>query len=1085
MAAVAAACALVRVAGAQSTPYSTGFDNSSVIEPGGPYASPANAIPSQYTPASAEGSGFPSYVVFDVSSSGITLPTDNASANPNDLVTAVDPTLTLSFYDDVYYIDFGAQPGPSQPVTLSFYMVTDTTSAINAGTDSPLGYIPSASATYSGGLNGPGLTGGFAQGSSYYFLGNGIYNDSLSYSNVNGTVVANATPYNFVYNLSLPTAAQTLVQNQINDGGNIRIVMTTNAEVSATASTYEASFLGYANTNGFKPTATVGLTTQNVGSNNDSTLFVQQVGTTETNTVYLGRVIQGAAITGAVTVYNTGGATAQYRLESNNADASNVLTDPVGPSNSVTLQVGFNGNDTAYGAGATIQGAAYLINLDNYADDTNSGLSDLNSNPVAAQVNVSAEVVSTRYLDTGNTPDTIPGVANTTGLPSTPNAGKVLVGATASVVASFTTTNPVTGSDTTQYLTEDTVLANVTSHSYTIYDPFTDVALGSEFGKMPNFTQTFVNAEIGTVTAMVVVYHSGVAGSGYAMTLGQTIGLSGTYSADYTEFENNSTGPETVVVGEGIPGENNNSDDVFLYEQWTGYQTASLVANNASVLTPGVTAKITDAVPNDNTYSATFSGLGGHVGTNYYTLGLRAAAWVSGVQFSQGGWSQTGLTTVTFTGTGSSAQVLSGTVITANNQSLAGIVANTGNTGTFTVALSNAGLLNGTYAAVMAIQAENEQDITGAGLNDLPVLDYNVQSTVFYSGGTGASSNVYTLNGGSFIASSPTTLAANVSFAQSSGTSTFASLSGPGTVALSGGAMSVTGGTFTFSSLNDTPAAPGSLTLGSTVSATDNGGVFNGPVTNNGLLTIAGPATLGTISGGGTLAIGDGPATLTLATNSHTSAVGGLSLTPGSKLDIQNNTLNINFGAGADPINTIVSELSTGYHGATAWTGTSGTSGVITSSTAAAGGKSVSVGYLDGNIDPTDSAEVAPNQIVVKYVLTGDTNLDGIVNFTDFATVLKNFAQPGTDWAQGNFTYNPNSPSVQGTNFTDFADVLANFLAPFTGGSSTETLGTTTLGLTASVQTTGVALPEPASLSLVAAGAAGLLARRRRKSRKT
>jgi hypothetical protein len=96
--------------------------------------------------------------------------------------------------------------------------------------------------------------------------------------------------------------------------------------------------------------------------------------------------------------------------------------------------------------------------------------------------------------------------------------------------------------------------------------------------------------------------------------------------------------------------------------------------------------------------------------------------------------------------------------------------------------------------------------------------------------------------------------------------------------------------------------------------------------------------------------------------------------------------------------------------------------------------------------------------------------------------VLKNFAQPGTDWAQGNFEYAANSPSIQGTNFNDFADVLKNFLQPLPGGGGAEALGGTTQSLSAAVQiqNTVSSLPEPASLSIMSCGAALLLRRKRR-----
>jgi len=88
----------------------------------------------------------------------------------------------------------------------------------------------------------------------------------------------------------------------------------------------------------------------------------------------------------------------------------------------------------------------------------------------------------------------------------------------------------------------------------------------------------------------------------------------------------------------------------------------------------------------------------------------------------------------------------------------------------------------------------------------------------------------------------------------------------------------------------------------------------------------------------------------------------------------------------------------------------------------------------------------------------------------------------GTDWAEGNFEYAANSPSIASTNFNDFADVFKNFLQPFPGGGSGETLGAAIQNLSATVQTqnTATQLPEPAAFSWGILAAGGLLGRRRR-----
>jgi len=312
-----------------------------------------------------------------------------------------------------------------------------------------------------------------------------------------------------------------------------------------------------------------------------------------------------------------------------------------------------------------------------------------------------------------------------------------------------------------------------------------------------------------------------------------------------------------------------------------------------------------------------------------------------------------------------------------------------------------------------------------------------------------------------------------------------------GTYLLSNGTFTASGGAIGYSSTGAFIQTGGTSSISSTLYvgyssgssgnyALSGGGLIVPNVDVGGSNSGAGATGVMTVSNTGQLSVAEtmevyGSGRVNI--NGGSASVGGLAITGGGVVNV-NASLAINYGSPAnDPINTIVGYLQNGYNGG-AWTGTS----AIVSTNAAAGGRVTTLGYLDGNIDTTDSAEVGPNQILVKYTLVGDANLDGIVNFTDFAIVLKNFAQPGRDWAEGNFEYAANSPSIQGTNFNDFADVLKNFLQPLPGGGGAEILGGTVepLAATTQLQSTGVALPEPASLSLLAAGAGGLLRRKRR-----
>jgi autotransporter-associated beta strand protein len=240
-------------------------------------------------------------------------------------------------------------------------------------------------------------------------------------------------------------------------------------------------------------------------------------------------------------------------------------------------------------------------------------------------------------------------------------------------------------------------------------------------------------------------------------------------------------------------------------------------------------------------------------------------------------------------------------------------------------------------------------------------------------------------------------------------------------------------------------------------------------VINNSLLSIqagisGAPVVAGRISGAGTLAIGGAsPGYMQLAAGSGASSQSSLSITSGSTLDITNNSFTINYPTPAtDPVSTILASLTSGYSKGT-WTGAG-----ITSSTAAGSGSAplMSVGYDDGNADPGDAA--GPNQIVVKYTLAGDANLDGQVNFADLLIVVHNFNTTGNDWAHGNFTYSSNGL----VNFADLLIVAENFNKSAPVGDLAQV----------SVPATTVQVPEPSVAGALLAPVAGWILRRRRRA---
>lgn len=307
---------------------------------------------------------------------------------------------------------------------------------------------------------------------------------------------------------------------------------------------------------------------------------------------------------------------------------------------------------------------------------------------------------------------------------------------------------------------------------------------------------------------------------------------------------------------------------------------------------------------------------------------------------------------------------------------------------------------------------------------------------------------------------------------------------GAGSLFLSGtntysGGTNVEAGTLVVNS-NGALSGSGDFLNGSNAQVVVNATAKSGPFDNSGTLTINAGAML-TVNGSffqgsgltnvlGTLQVLGGPLTL---------YSGSLGLS--GRIDLTNSEMTLSYAGGPSPIAAVQAALASGFADG-AWNGV----GIDSSSIASLNKKGpliYALGYADGADGHTS---VSSGVIEIMPTLAGDALLQGSVQFSDFQIVLADFGKSEA-WDQGDFDYGPV------VDFYDFQSVLLNF------GQSDQSLTGDQLATinqfaaqfdeeyvanAGGVGYSIVSVPEPASLGLLGAGGAGLLARRRRTSRK-
>jgi autotransporter-associated beta strand protein len=315
------------------------------------------------------------------------------------------------------------------------------------------------------------------------------------------------------------------------------------------------------------------------------------------------------------------------------------------------------------------------------------------------------------------------------------------------------------------------------------------------------------------------------------------------------------------------------------------------------------------------------------------------------------------------------------------------------------------------------------------------------------------------------------------------------SVSGAGGVILSGAGTLVLGASNSYA---------GQTTINSGVMTVIANGALpgGGAVTNNSRLNINAVEQIGALTGTGFLHVG-AVGTLSIAPSSPTSTQNTLSVSAGGLLNLNNNSLTLNYGTIGSPNATVAGYISSAYNvGGTLWSGTTG----ITSNNAAADPGHHSIAFADGadgivtnlpagisSAIPGGGALPAGSELIT-YAFAGDANLDGKVDFNDFVAISTHFLSNDVNWDHGNFNYD----GV--VDFNDFVILSTNFGEGVTGGNGVgarpDQLAqfnsmAASYGLSGSQiaawDATISTLPEPTGAGLLTAGVIGLLQRRRRR----
>ena len=195
-------------------------------------------------------------------------------------------------------------------------------------------------------------------------------------------------------------------------------------------------------------------------------------------------------------------------------------------------------------------------------------------------------------------------------------------------------------------------------------------------------------------------------------------------------------------------------------------------------------------------------------------------------------------------------------------------------------------------------------------------------------------------------------------------------------------------------------------------------------------------------------------------------------LSVAGQLDLTNNDLDVPNGS----LSAVTALATTGFANGT-WTGNG-----LTSSTAAAdSARLTAVGVIANQTASGaplyasfDGRAVAATDVLARYTVYGDTNLDGSVTAADYTRIDVGFVNGLSGWGNGDFNYDG---TVDGTDYA-LMDNAFNQQAGTIGAAAS-----VVASLTASPAAAVAAVPEPAGVGAVVAALAVAARRRSRRCR--